>query len=144
MLLLLIVTFIFASCGNRTKENNTAAEFTDSTNEEYVEEVAEETFDETTDEIKETAQEIVEVVEEVSAEWNDLLDEYEAYIDDYIACVKKVAKGDISAMTEMVKLLEDAQGMTDKISEVSENLTASQATRYAKLNKKLLDAAAEM
>lgn len=122
MLLLLIVTFIFASCGNRTKENNTAAEFTNSTNEEYVEEVA----------------------EEVSAEWDKLLDEYEEYIDDYISCVTKVAKGDMDAMMDMVDLLEDAQDMTDKISEVSENLTASQAARYAKLNKKFLDAATEM
>ena len=148
MLLLLFVAFILASCGNRTKENSTNNEFVTSTNEEIVEEIADEYIDETADELKDAVQELEEVAEElsgdVSAEWDELLDEYEEYINDYVACLKKVAKGDMDAMLDMADLLEDAQDMTDEISEISDNLTASQAARYTKLSKKLLDAAAEM
>ena len=85
---------------------------------------------------------VEEVVEENNdAEWDELLDDYEEYINNYIACMKKAQKGDLSAMTEMVELLEDAQSVTDKISNISGSLTSAQYARYTKLTQELVNSA---
>ena len=85
--------------------------------------------------------EVAEVAETDTSEWDDLLDEYEEYIDDYIACLEDVNSGDLSAMGDMAELLEQTEKFTEKINNISSNLTVAQSARYAKLTQKLANAA---
>ena len=146
MILLLIVTFILASCGNRAKTNSAVEEISTPVVEETA--TATETIEESqpspivnvnnvkVEDINDDRQE-----DDSSAEWNALLNDYERYIDSYVSCLKKASNGDMTAMTEYMTLLEKAQSMTEKIEKISNNLTPAQSQRYLKLNQKLLNAA---
>ena len=48
-------------------------------------------------------------------DWDKVLNEYEKYVDQYIKTYKKAMKGDMSAMSEYVKLAEKAQELSEKI-----------------------------
>lgn len=72
-----------------------------------------------------------------------LLDEYEKYVDQYIQTYKKAMNGDMSAMSEYVKLAEQAQKLSDKIEKAKGELTDAQMKRYLKITKKMTDALSE-
>lgn len=76
-------------------------------------------------------------------DWDELLDDYEQY-DSYIACMKKVSNGDMSAMSEYTTLFEKANSMNERISNIKGELSSSQLQRYMKLCEKLLNAASNM
>ena len=88
------------------------------------------------------------IVEEKEAsnntQWDELLDEYEEFIDDYIACMKKANNGDLSAISEMTELMQEVQNLSDKLANASSDLTASQYARYSKLMQKLANAASNL
>ncbi len=141
MILLLIVTFILASCGNRAKTNSAVEENSTPVVEETA--TATETIEESqpSPTVSEEVGSVNKSKDDSSAEWDALLNDYEQYIDSYISCLKKASNGDMTAMTEYVTLLEKAQSMTEKIEKISDNLTIAQSQRYLKLNQKLLNAA---
>lgn len=141
MILLLIVTFILASCGNRAKTNSAVEEISTPVVEETA--TATETIEESQPmpTVSEEVGSVNKSKDDSSAEWDALLNDYEQYIDSYISCLKKASNGDMTAMTEYMTLLEKAQSMTEKIEKISNNLTPAQSQRYLKLNQKLLNAA---
>ena len=76
-------------------------------------------------------------------DWDKVLNEYEKYVDQYIKTYKKAMNGDMSAMSEYVKLAEQAQKLSDKIEKAKGELTDAQMKRYLKTTKKLNDALLE-
>ena len=93
-----------------------------------------------------SAYEIVEGREQnkivTTNDWDKVLDTYEDYVDRYIACMKKVAAGDMSAMTQYAKLLEKAEELDEQLESASGSMTAKQVSRYTRINNKMLEAAA--
>lgn len=71
---------------------------------------------------------------------DDMLNEYEKYVDRYIATMKKAQAGDMSAMAEYAKLLEQAQKLQEKIEKMQGDMSATQVARYAKITSKLTNA----
>lgn len=77
-------------------------------------------------------------------DWDEILDEYESYVNNYISYVKKAANGDISALADMAEMLESAESFGDKLDNASSDLSSSQMSRYIKITSKLASAAADM
>jgi len=78
-----------------------------------------------------------------SDEWNEVLDGYEDYVDDYVAIIKK-QKADPSDMTIMTKyqeLMQKGSIWTAKMSEMSSDFGAEQLTRMLEIQSKLASAA---
>lgn len=79
-----------------------------------------------------------------SEDWNALLDSYEQYVDKYIKYIKKAANGDMTALAEYPSLMEKAQELSNKMSGAQGEMSASQWSRYIKINNKMAKAAQEM
>ena len=79
-----------------------------------------------------------------SQDWDALLNSYEQYVDKYISCVKKAAKGDMSAMSEYPALMEKAQEFSDKMEGAQGDMSASQWARYMRITNKMAKAAQQM
>ena len=68
--------------------------------------------------------------------WDDLLNSYEKYVDQFIKYVKKVSDGDISAMTEYVNLIEKTTDLAGKMENAKGQLSSEQMKRYLDINSK--------
>lgn len=79
-----------------------------------------------------------------SSDWDKLLDEYEKYVDLYISTYKKAMNGDLSAMTEYVKLMKSAQKLSDKLDKAKDDMSSEQLQRYMKILKKMTNAIESM
>jgi hypothetical protein len=77
-------------------------------------------------------------------DWDEVLNSYESYIDQYIKLMKKAQKGDASAMTEYAEMMEKAADLSEKVENAGDNLSTSQLSRFTKLQAKLAQAAMEM
>ena len=77
-----------------------------------------------------------------SNNWDKVLDSYEDYVNKYVACMKKIAAGDMSVMTQYASLLEKAEELGEQLEKASSSMTTKQMQRYAKINAKMIDAAA--
>lgn len=77
-------------------------------------------------------------------DWDEILDEYENYINNYIRLAKKAASGDVSAVTDMASMLESAQSFSDKLEDAEGDLTEAQLSRYTKLMNKFANAASQI
>ena len=73
-----------------------------------------------------------------------MLKSYEQYVDKYISLAKKAAKGDMSALSEYPGLMQKAEELSTKIDGAKGEMSASQLSRYMKINNKMLKAAQEM
>lgn len=93
------------------------------------------TNDETTDK---TAQISID-----SKNLDNVLNEYEKYVDDYVKFYKKAMAGDNSALTEYASLLEKAQALQTSLDQAQNDnsLSVNQASRMLKIQQKMLDAA---
>ena len=78
-----------------------------------------------------------------SADWDSMLDSYEQYVNKYIALMKKVSNGDMTAMAEYAGLMQKAQELSDMISGAQGDMSASQWARYMKITTKMTTAAQE-
>lgn len=76
--------------------------------------------------------------------WDELLDQYERYANDYISYLKKAANGDMDAISESVRLIEEIEELSDELDDAKGDMTTSQANRLIKINTKLANAAADM
>ena len=72
-----------------------------------------------------------------SSKWDKVLDEYEKYIDKYIALYRKAKNGDISAMSAYAEMLEKAESYSEELSNAEGSMSASQMSRYLKLTEKM-------
>lgn len=79
--------------------------------------------------------------QETTSEWNQVLDQYEQYVDQYVATYKKAMDGDMSAMTDYVNLLDEAQKLSAKLENASSEMTEAQRSRYLEITSKLTDIA---
>ncbi len=79
-----------------------------------------------------------------SEDWDAVLKSYENYIDQYIKLMKKAQNGDMDALTEYAKMMENATELSEKMSNAGDDMSASQMAKYMKLQTKLANAAADM
>lgn len=76
-----------------------------------------------------------------SSNWDEILDEYEAYVAKYIVIQKKVASGDIALMTEAFEMLEQASKLSEQLQREESQLTSAQLSRLLKITQKMAEAA---
>lgn len=76
-----------------------------------------------------------------STNWDAVLNEYESYVNQYIALMKKAQKGDMSAMSDYAKMLEKAERLSDKLDDAEDEMTSTQLSRYMKITSKMASAA---
>lgn len=76
-----------------------------------------------------------------SKDWDEILDEYEKYVESYAKLIKKASSGDVSAMTESAKMLEHAQNLDEKFKDAKDDMSASQLKRYMEITTKMATAA---
>lgn len=77
-------------------------------------------------------------------DWNELLDSYEQYVDQYISYAKKAAKGDMDALAEYPSLMQKAQEFSEKMEGAQGNMSESQWARYMKITNKMTKALQEL
>lgn len=70
------------------------------------------------------------------SDWDAVLDDYEEYIDSYIEMCEKMADGDMSAMSSYTEMVDMANSFGEKLSRAEGSLSASQMSRYVRLNEK--------
>ena len=77
-----------------------------------------------------------------AADANDeLLNEYERYVNKVIAVYKKAQAGDMTAMTEYAGLAEQAAKLAEKVEKAYDNMSEAQIARYVKITQKLASVA---
>lgn len=77
-------------------------------------------------------------------DWDEILTSYERYVDNYIKLVKKANTGDVSLVAEYAEAMESATDLQSKLQGAGVNLSASQLSRFTKLQTKLLNASSSM
>lgn len=75
---------------------------------------------------------------------DDMLNEYEEFVNKYVSLAKKAAKGDMSAMKDYSSYMESAQSLGEKIQKCTANMNASQTKRYMDITNKMSKAASEI
>lgn len=78
-----------------------------------------------------------------SGDVDELINTYSEYVDKYIKFMKKVANGDLSAMTEYTSLLKKAQEIDEKLKDVKGDMTTAQMNKFLGIQKKMLSAMQE-
>lgn len=124
--------FLMASCSG----NSDSKSDKDSTNIENTEEVAVESDEVESSEDGEPS--------EASGDMDEVLNEYEKLIDDYIAMTKKVKSGDMTAMADCASLLKQANTTQEKLEAAKGDMTPAQAKRLTELIGKLAKAAGDL
>jgi len=81
-----------------------------------------------------------EVAYKNSTDWNKVLDSYEKYVDQYIAVLKKVNAGDMSAYADMTSLMQKYEEFANQLESAGNDLTPAQMARYTKITNKLATA----
>ena len=84
------------------------------------------------------------IVSTSSTNWDEVLDDYEEYVDKYISLMKKASNGDLSAMTEYVTFMEKAEKLSDKLDKAESEMTSAQLKRYVEITQKMTNAAIDM
>lgn len=73
--------------------------------------------------------------------FDELLSEFESYVDQYIKVLKKAKSGDLSAITEYPSLFEKAQSLQSSLTNSKDDMSPSQVKKLLKIQKKLIEAA---
>ncbi len=73
--------------------------------------------------------------------WDEVLDSYEQYVNDYIELYKKAMNGDSSAITEYANMLKNAEDLQKSLQTAKSNssLSSSQLKRMSKIQSKMLN-----
>jgi len=66
-------------------------------------------------------------------DWDDLLDSYENFINRYVRLMKKAQNGDLSAITEYTKYMQDAINLAEEVETERGDLTSAQLKRFLEL-----------
>lgn len=91
-------------------------------------------------EVTEAVVDEVEIASTSGEDWDNILDEYEAYCTKLATYAKKAQAGDVSAMTEYASLLESAESLQKKLENAGSDLTAAQVARLNKIAAKMAKA----
>jgi hypothetical protein len=103
------------------------------------------------EEMEDAAAELMDAAEEMDmseeessdgSEWDELLDEYDAYMEDYVAVMKKAQADptDMSILTESQELAQKGMKWAEKMTDAAAQLTPEQAARYQKIAGKAMKA----
>lgn len=134
-----ISTMILASCGG----SNEVESDLDSLPDEI--EMTDETENETVMDKDDESESNTEITDDSSSsdEWDSVLDDYETYVDDYVAIIKKQKENpaDMSIMTEYQELMQKGTEWSTKMSEMSSNFGPEQLSRMQEIQAKLSKAA---
>lgn len=95
-------------------------------------------------ETEEEAEEETSTTSTASNDFDEVLDSYEEYVDQYVSYMKKAANGDMSALAEYPALMEKAQEVSKKLEDSKDEMTAAQASRYVQITNKMTAAATQM
>ncbi|MGV3705348.1 MAG: DUF6591 domain-containing protein [Arcticibacter sp.] len=128
---LILVALSFASCGNSSEQEKTeSVELTTTDNQ------MEDSVDE--DLAPDDQSSLLSAPD--SEEWDQMLDEYEEYVDSYISFYKKAMKGDMSALASYPEMLEKAESLQKSIGNAhsSDQLSIRQITRMSEIQTKML------
>lgn len=79
-----------------------------------------------------------------NSDFDKVLDNYEAYVDEYIKFVKKAAEGDMSALSQYPTLMEKAKKLDQRLTKSKGDLTPEQVNRMMQIQLKMTKAAMEM
>ena len=66
-----------------------------------------------------------------------MLDSYEKYVNKYVSLMKKANAGDMSAMSEYPSMLQEAQELSEKLSNAQGELSSAQWARYMRITAKM-------
>ena len=115
-LMMVAIALLFTACGGQTKTTDGA------------------------DEAKAPGVESVEA-ESGAEDWDELLDSYEAYVNEYIEFIEKASKGDTEAINELPEFLKKSQEIQEKLTNGAGSMTPEQQKRLLEITQKLADAA---
>ena len=68
--------------------------------------------------------------------WDELLDSYEEFVDEYISLMKKAQDGDMDAISEYTTYMQKAQKLGEKFSKAQGNMSTEQWARYTQILNK--------
>lgn len=141
---LVLGMYVLSSCGGNNSEEAQNEETEDNLSEEEEEDLESEDMEEEPEEdMEEELEEDVET--EISdTDWDEALTEYEEFVEEYIALLKKANAGDNTALTEYPAVLQKAQDSSQKLGEVQSDLTPEQLQRFMAIQQKLAKAASEI
>lgn len=77
-------------------------------------------------------------------DWDELLDSYEQFVDQYISLVKKASKGDLTAIAEYPSVMKKATEFAEKMKGAQSDMSSSQWARYMEITNKMSKAALEL
>lgn len=87
----------------------------------------------------------VQATAEANADnWDAILNQYEQYVNKYIATMKKLQNGDPTAAADLASLAEKAQKLASKLEDAEDDMTDAQMARYVKITQKMANAAASL
>jgi predicted small lipoprotein YifL len=78
-----------------------------------------------------------------SRDWDELLDSYDRYADKLIACGKKMAAGNMGALTEYSSLMQTAQEFAEKMENAQSDMSLEQWNRYMEITTRIAQASVE-
>jgi hypothetical protein len=79
--------------------------------------------------------------EEGSSDYDEMLDSYEKYTDDYIKMLNSMSKDDMgAAMNDYANLLESSQEFEQKLKAAESKLSSKQSTRMLRIQSKMITA----
>ncbi len=143
---ILVVTWLcimgLTACGSSGKKGDQKA--TTNTEQTAIDNVEESTPAPKTEETNTKDEKPTSSNNDSSAEWDEVLDEYEKYVDSYISLMKKALAGDMDAMTEYADMLSSAESIGEKLSSAQSDMTTKQINRYIAITNKMASAAAGM
>jgi hypothetical protein len=78
-----------------------------------------------------------------SENWDQMLNDYEQYVDEYIKFYKLAMKGDASALSEYPEMMEKATNLSESMQKAQNDnqLSVKQLNRMAKIQTRMLQAA---
>lgn len=79
-----------------------------------------------------------------SGDFDDWLNSYEEFCNDYIDLINKAAQGDMDAMSEYPEMLKKAQELGEKMQQAQGDATPEQWAKYLEIQKKLMKAASNI
>ena len=81
-----------------------------------------------------------------NSDWDEVLVEYEEFIDNYITLLKKATSnpGDMTIIAEYTTYMQQAEKLGRKLSGAGSDLTSSQMRKFTKLQTKLMNAAMDL
>ncbi len=77
-------------------------------------------------------------------DWDDILNSYEKFANEYIALLKKAAKGDASALSKYTDYLQEAESFANKLNSASGNISSAQLARFNRIQQKIVSAASSV